>query len=577
MSASDTRHSVNPSRSITASRISAPPTMTSSRPGHHARTGQAPGPVLGGQDAGTSGRTSVDGEHGVVDRGRGRRSARPCWSDDQGGDRPGQPDQPVACRGTAGGRPPPGRAGRRHHRPAAAASSAARRRVVAEEPLASAARSRAAGRRRPGRGRRGRRRPPARSTRRRCRAPGTGPSDGSRSATAPAMRQRAPPRRRSAARGRARWPRPPPRRNSSPLAASRAAEVATSRPRATPRSVHHPRGTRPRTATHRSMASGARRPVASTPSPSRVIRISRSRGRPSASATSSRVELVPQSMAAIARPRVPCGPCYHDAARATIARSRGPTSGRVEADPAGRPLPHRVVGPGQPPGQVGVEALDPLAGPAHPARGPGAGLVGGRSGRPARPRTRRGPRRSGRRAPSASAARTPPVDSSRLTASRRSGSHQPVAGGHRRAVVEERGVGDDRRRPVGGPHHHLEGAGRASGPRSSVATGAVARRSVRVRPASRRRAHFQNSSVEATRCQKPPAGRRSPRPAPWPWSGRRRPVDVPVGRRRGRAAPGRATCRAPATGDTSGWSAGSPVDGAPGGGGTVWPAAGRMS
>ena len=122
------------------------------------------------------------------------------------------------------------------------------------------------------------------------------------------------------------------------------------------------------------MASGASRPVASTPWPRRVIRIRRSSGRPEASATRSRVEFVPQSMAATADSDA-MDPCYH-AGPVTLPGNGGVPSGLVEADPAGRPLADRVVAPGQPPGQVGVEALDPLACPSHPARRPGAGVVG---------------------------------------------------------------------------------------------------------------------------------------------------------------------------------------------------------
>ena len=49
-------------------------------------------------------------------------------------------------------------------------------------------------------------------------------------------------------------------------------------------------------------------------------------------------------------------------------------SGKPEL--VGHPLPHRVVASGQPPGQVGVEALHPPAGAAHPARGSGAMVLG---------------------------------------------------------------------------------------------------------------------------------------------------------------------------------------------------------
>ena len=112
-----------------------------------------------------------------------------------------------------------------------------------------------------------------------------------------------------------------------------------------------------RTATVRSMASGASRPVASTPWPRRVMRMSRSRVAPSASATSRRVELVPQSIAA-RRPVTVAALC---------------SLGQAVGDPAA----DGVVAAGQVPGVVGVEALDALAGAADAARRPGAGVAGG--------------------------------------------------------------------------------------------------------------------------------------------------------------------------------------------------------
>ena len=104
-------------------------------------------------------------------------------------------------------------------------------------------------------------------------------------------------------------------RNSSPLLASRTAEVATSRPRSTPNWSIWRRNSR-NADRQRSMASAPRAPVASTPSPSRVIRILRSSGTPFESAMSSRVELVPQSTATT-DPRSCMGPCYHDRPGAT--------------------------------------------------------------------------------------------------------------------------------------------------------------------------------------------------------------------------------------------------------------------
>ena len=85
-------------------------------------------------------------------------------------------------------------------------------------------------------------------------------------------------------------------KKAGPFAASRAAEVAANRPCSTPAASMRARYS-PSTAKHRSTASSASRPVASTPWPSRVIRISRTTVEPWESMMRSRVELVPQSMA----------------------------------------------------------------------------------------------------------------------------------------------------------------------------------------------------------------------------------------------------------------------------------------
>ena len=61
---------------------------------------------------------------------------------------------------------------------------------------------------------------------------------------------------------------------------------------------------------------------------------------------------------------------------------------------------------------------------------------------------------------SASAARTPPADSSRLDRVRAALTDQPVAGGHGRAVVEQRIVADDDGIAVGVSDDDLEGARR---------------------------------------------------------------------------------------------------------------------
>src|SRR5271165_5924409 len=85
------------------------------------------------------------------------------------------------------------------------------------------------------------------------------------------------------------------------------------------------------------------------------------------------------------------------------------------------PFPHRIVGTCQPPGQMGVEALDTPAGPPHPARGSWAHMVGGDERVAVRRVARMGlgdPTRGDRSLGEAA----PPDDSIRLTASRRVGS-----------------------------------------------------------------------------------------------------------------------------------------------------------
>ena len=108
-----------------------------------------------------------------------------------------------------------------------------------------------------------------------------------------------------------------------------------------------------------------------------------SRVRPSAPATSSRVELVPQSTAATG-PRGCSGmqPIYHTLCAAAlmqrgVAAPPAPLGGRSEPEVRRHPLPHRVVPARQPPGQVGVQALHPLAGPPDPARRTRAAVVRG--------------------------------------------------------------------------------------------------------------------------------------------------------------------------------------------------------
>ena len=130
----------------------------------------------------------------------------------------------------------------------------------------------------------------------------------------------------------------------------------------------------------------------------------------------------------------------------------GATATRWVAGPAA----DGVVAAGEQVRVVGVEALHALAGAAHPARRPGPGVAGHRSGRHARRRTRRGPpgARPGRPRPAAS--RTPPAASSRETCRFSSGSTSQYRVG---IGVPSRVNGALRTTtgaPVGVAHHDLE-------------------------------------------------------------------------------------------------------------------------
>src|SRR5271165_1458868 len=57
-------------------------------------------------------------------------------------------------------------------------------------------------------------------------------------------------------------------------------------------------------------------------------------------------------------------------------------SSRMEADALRGPFAHRIVGPGQPPGEMGVEALDTVPGTPHPSRRPRPPVVRGDEGVP---------------------------------------------------------------------------------------------------------------------------------------------------------------------------------------------------
>ena len=189
--------------------------------------------------------------------------------------------------------------------------------------------------------------------------------------------------------------------------------------------------------------------------------------------------------------------------------------------PVGHPAADRVVATGEVPGVVGVQALDPLAGAADAAEGPGAVVVG-REGRVALGGVAaRGRRRARRDRPRPRPGCTPPAASSRPTASRSRRTDQPVAGGHRRAVVEQRGVADHHRGPVGGADHDLERAlggarpeqvgdrvavGRARRPRPSRRAASTSSRTTTTTATTRRRRRTWR------RCPRPRPGGRRPRP-----------------------------------------------------------------
>src|SRR5579884_9998 len=181
----------------------------------------------------------------------------------------------------------------------------------------------------------------------------------------------------------------------------------------------------------RSTPAGESRRWASTPWPSRVITMRRSRVRPARSAMRRRVELVPQSMAATV----------------SVTRSLGEASGH--------PAPHRIVSPGEVPGVVGVKALDAPAGSAHPSGGAGPVPTGGQGGVTLGRVTPMGvlevDRVDIRLGPADPAGRLQPTDGLALLVA-----DQPVAGRHRGAVLHQRRVADDHRAPACVGDHHLE-------------------------------------------------------------------------------------------------------------------------
>src|SRR5690606_33566378 len=136
----------------------------------------------------------------------------------------------------------------------------------------------------------------------------------------------------------------------------------TNRTRSTPRSVHTAAYSRA-TPRVRSRASGASLPVRSTPWPSRTTSIRRTTSvstPPETSATSSRMELVPQSMAAT---RVMASACHPPVTAGTAGASAG-----ADVRPPHRAQQlQRLVAQGVDPGPRGqrvpdedVQALDPV-------------------------------------------------------------------------------------------------------------------------------------------------------------------------------------------------------------------------
>ena len=167
----------------------------------------------------------------------------------------------------------------------------------------------------------------------------------------------------------------------------------------------------------------------------------------------------------------------------------------MESDPARRPFPDRIVGTGQPPGEVGVEALDSFACPTDPAGRPRPDMVGIDEGIPFRCISGVG--------------LGDPIDADfclggpdapgRLEPTHRFAERwiaQPVAGGHRRAVIEERGVRQNCGGTVLGPDDDLESTGGDPTQQFGDALDVPGR--------VPRGGHRQNSSVERTRVQNPP-------------------------------------------------------------------------
>ena len=314
--------------------------MTSSRPGTMPGRARRSGGRLGGQVGGTSRATSsavstawwtavpVVLGHAEVERGQRADASRPGPTSRSG----------VAEAGVGGdGRRRAGRRPRPGPRPARRASAGREARNRSRHPDAAHLERHggelrvvgAVGGHQLGR------------AARRCRGPGTGPRPGRgrpRRRPSTAVPRRCPVRssgiepgglagRRAGTRRRWRRPGPPRWRPADPGRRRGGPSPPGTRP-ARPGTGRRPRGRAVRW-----------RPP---PGPSRVIRISRSSGRPAASATSSRVELVPQSMAAMAG-AVAIRPCYH--APRTTTRSGTGLVRRAGGQAGWRPIRRAVHSP----------------------------------------------------------------------------------------------------------------------------------------------------------------------------------------------------------------------------------------
>jgi hypothetical protein len=143
-----------------------------------------------------------------------------------------------------------------------------------------------------------------------------------------------------------------------------------------------------------------------------------------------------------------------------------------------------------------MEALDSLSRAADTSRGPGADVCGRHEGI------------SLRRVPTVGFGEFLGIDTGlgcthttgRLECAdglSQLGVHQPVAGGHRRAVAQQWGVGDDHRLPALATDDDIEVARRLSAEQCGDEIVVSGDGGVLL-------AHFQNSNVCSTRCRKPP-------------------------------------------------------------------------